>query len=128
MFNGNAVANLNGQISNVVGDVGVTAAAIGNSLTVDVARGGSVSNVQYANYDPTANLNLSSYNIAGDLSSTAAAIANTATISGEVASIGSQQVNAAYTVANTNARINKVVGDVSITSAAIGNSLTIKGF
>lgn len=133
-------AELNGNITNVSGEVNAVAAAIGNSFTAEVGGLGNVTNTQHSGREwgvgsdeLTATLNITPHGHIGDLEATAAAIANSAsiTVDGTVAgenpltNVNSTQTSTSNSTALLNAVINGVDNDISLTSAAINNSLAI---
>ncbi|MFN8874204.1 MAG: hypothetical protein ACK5WW_07100, partial [Brevundimonas sp.] len=79
----NIRAELNAVVEDVNGDVNATAAAIGNSLTIDGGTAGNISNYQFFRGDAQSLLNSTVTDVVGDVTLTSAAIANSASITTE---------------------------------------------
>jgi hypothetical protein len=149
---GTTVAHVQTHITNVTGDVSATAAAIGNSLSVDVVGDTVIGNTQQNWGYVGSSLNATVAH-ANDVSLTSAAIANSASIKvmdsdslvlsnlqtqaaisnslsvetdASLIRIGTTQRNQGPNIANVNATVTKVSGDVAVTGAAIANSVSIK--
>lgn len=105
-----------------------TAAAIANSLSVNVKGDLNATNTQYFNGDVRSTINAKLNDIRGDVTLTSAAIANSAsfdTTDSQTVNIRNTQMAGYDPTALTNLQLGKVVGDVSVTTAAISNSLSV---
>jgi hypothetical protein len=128
----NVVATLNLGGGNITGNDGLgiaaTAAAVGNSLGVDVKGDLNANNLQRFFGDARSNLNVNMHDVTGDSKLTSAAIANTATFDVTDASRvhinNTQYVNVDPT-AVSNIKLGDIDGDVTSTTAAISNSLSV---
>lgn len=125
--NANIRAQLNARVTDVTGEVAVTAAGIGNSFTVDGASVAGVRNYQNFWGDASSLLNSTVDNVAGDVAVTSAAIANSATITTSTygGAITNTQLTSIDPTATLNATISNVGEDVSATAAALSNSASI---
>jgi hypothetical protein len=129
-----AVARLaitGGNISSGNPELGVeaTAAAIANSLTVDVTGGSLVSdNLQRFWGDARSNLAVDLNDVTGDSNLASAAIANSASYNVEDATavdINNRQWAYYDPTAVSNINLNDVTGDITSTTAAISNTLSV---
>jgi uncharacterized MnhB-related membrane protein len=127
---GQTVSTVTANISNVPKDVTVTTAAIGNSLSVEVAGDTRVDTKQVNGGEINANTHAAIYNVHGDVAVTTAAIGNSANIKVKDAyatEVNNHQWNGRldpYAFANVN--VGGVGGDVAVTTAAIGNTLGVE--
>jgi hypothetical protein len=135
-----ANVSLNQTGSAVSSKVDVTAAAIGNSASMNLSRAAIIDNEQRNEGDISAALSFSAHNGIKDVTATAAAIANSANFKiessdHEVTNINSWQRRAPWadrlttTEAYLHSNVDGVSGSLSQTSVAIGNSFgaDIKG-
>lgn len=118
------------NINNINGTVTETAAAIGNSLSVNAPATDGVTSVQNQNGYVAATLNTTEYSVQGAISDTAAAIGNSATLTmstsnGDINS--TQTTNGNDPTAKLTANIHDDLGAVTTTSAAIGNTFSLGG-
>ncbi len=125
-------------VTNIVGNVSQTAAAIGNSASVSVGSIKEFDNYQGTqNQDPAALVDSTISNVTGNVNVTAAALGNSLSVTtpdaaGSIGTInnndqgvdGYGQVNQAPINAAVDNTITNVSGDVTATSAAIGNSFS----
>jgi hypothetical protein len=133
LYRGNVTADLNltgGNISSGNPNLGIaaTAAAIGNSASVDIEGNLDANNYQRFFGDARSNLHVNMNNIYGDSNLTSAAIANSASYN----ATGSNRVSINNTqfanydpTANSNINLNNITGDITSTTAAISNSLSV---
>ena len=133
LYRGNVTADLNltgGNISSGNPNLGIaaTAAAIGNSASVDIEGNLDANNYQRFLGDARSNLNVNMNNIYGDSTLTSAAIANSASFN----ATGSNRVSINNTqfanydpTANSDIRLNDITGNITSTTAAISNSLSV---
>ena len=130
-FRGDVAADTIVALDDVAGAVDITTAAIGNSVSFELADADHVgiTNWQRANIDPTATAFVDLDGVDGNVDVTTAAIANSLSVSTlpDVSgfTVNSTQENNAYTAAITTVDLANIVGDVTLTSAAIGNSVNI---
>lgn len=131
-----ARAELNADIESVSGDVALTAAAIGNSLSVELAGPSYVENLQTNRASISTEAWAELEDVAGDVSVTAAAIGNSATV--EIDAENSLDGMSVFNNQNSNGHISShlaleidntgygsdVAEAVTATSAAIGNSFS----
>lgn len=119
-----------GNVSSGNPELGIdaTAAAIANSLSVDVKGDLTSDNLQRFWGDAQSNLTVTMNDVTGASNLTSAAIANSATYnmgnSGRVA-INNRQWAHYDPTAVSNIRLNDITGDVTSTTAAISNSLSV---
>ena len=133
LYSGNVTADLNltgGNISSGNPNLGIaaTAAAIGNSSSVDIQGNLDANNFQRFFGDARSNLNVNMNNIYGDSNLTSAAIANSASFNATDSnrvSINNTQFASYDPTANSNIRLNNITGDINSTTAAISNSLSV---
>jgi hypothetical protein len=133
LYSGNVTADLNltgGNISSGNPNLGIaaTAAAIGNSSSVDIQGNLDANNYQRFFGDARSNLNVNMNNIYGDSNLTSAAIANSASFNATDSnrvSINNTQFASYDPTANSNIRLNNITGDINSTTAAISNSLSV---
>ena len=133
LYRGNVTADLNltgGNISSGNPNLGIaaTAAAIGNSSSVDIQGNLDANNYQRFFGDARSNLNVNMNNIYGDSNLTSAAIANSASFNAtdsKRVSINNTQFANYDPTANSNIRLNNITGDITSTTAAISNSLSV---
>ena len=133
LYVGNVTADLNltgGNISSGNPNLGIaaTAAAIGNSASVDIEGNLDAYNLQRFFGDARSNLHVNMNNVYGDSNLTSAAIANSASYN----ATGSNRVNINNNqfanwdpTANSNINLNNITGDITSTTAAISNSLSV---
>ena len=122
---GNQTATLN-LVSGAMGEITGTAAAIGNSYSIDSVAD-AVSSVNQANSGAGyANANVDIQN-SGIATATTAAIGNTASVTSDVSTIAtrSSQSNSGYMTTQMNASINDIT-EATATAASIGNSLSVE--
>ena len=105
-------------------EVNATAAAIGNSVSIDVADDVYLDSIQEAQKETIARMDLTATDASGDLTGTAAAIGNSLSSSSEgVMESAIRQSNAGEMVSSTLNLIEaSTSGGVAMTGAAIGNS------
>ena len=133
LYRGNVTADLNltgGNISSGNPNLGIaaTAAAIGNSSSVDIQGNLDANNYQRFFGDARSNLNVNMNNIYGDSNLTSAAIANSASFNAtdsKRVSINNTQFANYDPSATSNIRLNNITGDITSTTAAISNSLSV---
>ena len=133
LYAGNVTADLNltgGNISSGNPNLGIaaTAAAIGNSSSVDIQGNLDANNYQRFFGDARSNLNVNMNNIYGDSNLTSAAIANSASFNAtdsKRVSINNTQFANYDPTANSNINLNNITGDITSTTAAISNSLSV---
>ena len=108
--------------------IAATAAAIGNSSSVDVAGNLEANNLQRFFGDARSNLNVNMRDVTGDSTLTSAAIANSAsynvTDSRKVTINNTQYANYDPS-ATSNITLRNINGDLASTTAAISNSLSV---
>ena len=133
LYAGNVTADLNltgGNISSGNPNLGIaaTAAAIGNSSSVDIQGNLEANNLQRFFGDARSNLHVNMNNVYGNSNLTSAAIANSASYN----ATGSNRVSINNTqfanydpTANSNINLNNITGDITSTTAAISNSLSV---
>jgi len=122
-------AQLNSEIDGINGEVSLTAAAINNSFSADIAFNVQLQNYQTTYRDSSAELNSDINAVVGDVSATAAAIGNSASatvVDSDYASLVNNQRATGVFRADLNIGVDDVVGNVSGTAAAIGNSLSVE--
>lgn len=132
-FIGLATANARLRASDITGGadgkgVTATAAAIGNSSSVDVTGSVNATNVQRFWGDARSNLDAKVQTVNGDVALTSAAIANTATYDVRDAgkfSLANYQITNVDPTATSSVSLRDVTGDVTTTTAAISNSLNV---
>ena len=131
-FQNEVVSTLNLSGGNITGNDGLginaTAAAIGNSASVDVKGDANFNNLQRFWGDSRSNLNVNMRDVTGDSTFTSAAIANSASLNvtdGRQVTVNNNQFTNYDPTAVTNLKLNDVVGDVSSTTAAISNTLSV---
>lgn len=125
---GTTVANVQTHITNVTGDVSATAAAIGNSLSVDVVGDTTIGNTQQNWGYVGSSLNATVAH-ANDVSLTSAAIANSASIKvmdSDSLVLNNLQTQAWDPSASLAAHVSNITGDATLTAAAISNSLSVE--
>jgi hypothetical protein len=133
LYSGNVTADLNltgGNISSGNPNLGIaaTAAAIGNSSSVDIQGNLDANNFQRFFGDARSNLHVNMNNVYGDSNLTSAAIANSASYNATGSnrvSINNTQFASYDPTANSNIRLNNITGDINSTTAAISNSLSV---
>ena len=107
----------------------VTAAAIGNSLSVEAAGEGlNLSNNQFFRGDAISTLNGHVEDVQGEVAMTSAAIANSASYDVQATdwvNITNYQTTNIDPRAYSNVGVSDVTGNVSSTTAAISNSLSV---
>jgi hypothetical protein len=126
-------ANLNltgGNISPGNPDLGIsaTAAAIANSLSVDVKGDAHVNNLQRFWGDARSNLNVNMNDVTGASNLTSAAIANSASVNvtnGAKVQVNNTQFAAYDPTATSTIKLNDITGDITSTTAAISNTLSV---
>jgi hypothetical protein len=125
---GTTVAHVQTHITNVTGDVSATAAAIGNSLSVDVVGDSAIGNTQQNWGYVGSSLNATVAH-ANDVSLTSAAIANSASIKvmdSDSLVLNNLQMQAWDPSASLSAHVSNIAGDATLTAAAISNSLSVE--
>ncbi len=120
-----------GPLTNVGGNVDLSAATICNNASMTTGKSGKVSidNVQKCNTtDPFAVVGLAGNSIGGNIDLSATTIANNVAIDAETAGgwFGNTQANPANVYAAVEVDLNNVGGDVNATVAAVGNNATFK--
>ena len=125
---GTTVSNVQTHISHITGEVAVTSAAIGNSLSVDVVGDAYVGNTQQNFGYVGSSLNAT---VTGtkDVTLTSAAIANTASIKvmgADSLVVDNLQTQAWDPSASLVAHVSNIDGDATLTAAAISNSLAVE--
>ena len=133
MYSGNVTADLNltgGNISSGNPNLGIaaTAAAIGNSASVDIQGDLDANNLQRFFGDARSNLNVNMNNVFGDSNLTSAAIANSASYNvtdSKRVSINNTQFANYDPSATSTIKLNNITGDITSTTAAISNSLSV---
>jgi hypothetical protein len=125
---GTTVSSLQTHITDITGEVTVTSAAIGNSLSVDVVGDTYVGNTQQNWGYVGSSLNATVANTK-DVTLTSAAIANTASIKVTGADslvVDNLQTQAWDPQATLTAHVSNINGDATLTAAAISNSLAVE--
>jgi hypothetical protein len=133
LYAGNVTADLNltgGNISSGNPNLGIaaTAAAIGNSASVDIQGNLDANNYQRFFGDARSNLHVNMNNVYGDSNLTSAAIANSASFNATDSnrvSINNTQFANYDPTANSDIRLNDITGNITSTTAAISNSLSV---
>lgn len=129
-------ASLNSSIKKVDGDVTLTSAAIGNSLSVELDGQSELVNDQISGLDQNGavveSADINSYlsatgeKIDGSFESTAAAIANSASVTANprraFATVKTEQIAYSDVAAGAAVSARRVSGNVDVTAAAINNS------
>lgn len=108
--------------------IAATAAAIGNSSSVDVKGDLTSNNLQRFFGDARSNLNVNMNNIVGDSNLTSAAIANSASYNvtdSKRVSINNAQYANFDPSATSTIKLNNITGNVTSTTAAIANSFSV---
>ena len=125
---GTTVSSLQTHITDITGEVTVTSAAIGNSLSVDVVGDTYVGNTQH-NVGYVGSWLNATVSDTKSVTLTSAAIANTASIKVTGADslvVDNLQTQAWDPQATLHAHVSNIDGDVTLTAAAISNSLAIE--
>ena len=125
----NVGADMNANVHNVNGTVGLSSQAVCNSASVsmDPTSTNVYSNQECNAVDPSATLNANVGNIGNDVSLASTAVGNTfeEDTNAKYGAVQNYQINNSnvYSTANTN--VANVAGNVSVTAAAIGNTAQI---
>lgn len=119
-----------GNISSGNPDLGIaaTAAAIANSLSVDVKGNLEGNNLQTASSDVRSYLSVDMNDVWGASNLTSAAIANSASFNVSEAglvSINNTQIAGYDPTAVSSIRLNDITGDITSTTASISNTLSV---
>jgi hypothetical protein len=125
---GTTVANVQTHITNVTGDVSAMAAAIGNSLSVDVIGDSNIGNTQQNFGYVGSSLNATVAH-ANDVSLTSTAIANSASIKvtgSDSLVLNNLQTQAWDPTASLSAHVSNIAGDATLAAAAFSNSLAVE--
>ncbi|AZS22107.1 hypothetical protein CSW63_16530 [Caulobacter sp. FWC26] len=129
LTHGDVVAELNATLPSVVGDVDLSATAIGNTVSANVDAIGDIKVTQVVNRDPTAKINAYLGDIDGNVNIAATAMANNVSINGDFATAKLSQTSIGTPViATASVGIERAAGAVDVAATAIGNSIALKGF
>lgn len=108
--------------------IAATAAAIGNSSSVDVKGDLTANNLQRFFGDARSNLNVNMKDVTGDSTFTSAAIANSASYNvndSKKVNINNTQYANFDPSATSNIKLNNITGNITSTTAAISNSFSV---
>ena len=124
-------ATTKGTLTNVGGDIDLSAATICNnaSLTTHKSSSTSIDNVQRCNTtDPFAVVGLYANGVGGNIDLSATTIANNVNVDAGTAGgwFGNTQANPAAVYASVSVDLNNVGGDVNATVAAVGNNASFR--
>lgn len=121
-------SNVNTSVTNAVGNVAGTSAAVGNNLEVVTMNDANVTNNQYVtSVSISADQNANVLNVGGTTTLTSQAICNAADVSTDphtTAVYSSQNCQANDPSALLNATVTNAGNDVSLSSQAVGNSFS----
>ena len=126
---GAIAADLNANVKNVAGGVGLTSQAVCNSADVstDPTTTDITSNQECHGNDPSALVNATVQNVGGDFSVAGSALGNTFSSDSNAPNmpVTTNQLNTSAINATVNTNVYGVAGTASVTGSAIGNNAQI---